>query len=94
MTDIERAIETLEYVREWLKDNRAHEDDNQAMTLAIEALREKQQREDAGAWLNGLCSRCNAPIPTDHKYDYLDVEDNNYCYNCGVRTKPQSGEGG
>ena len=41
-------------------------------------------RDRHGEWKNDVCSECGFPIATDSRYDYLDEEDQHYCYNCGA----------
>ncbi len=31
------------------------------------------------------CSVCSCPMPTDSKFDFMDEEDNKFCYNCGAK---------
>ena len=31
------------------------------------------------------CSKCGSIMPTDHALDYIDAEDNRFCYWCGAR---------
>lgn len=33
--------------------------------------------------VNGNCSKCNTPIPTNDRYDSIDNLDVEYCYCCG-----------
>lgn len=30
------------------------------------------------------CSKCGSIMPTDHALDYIDAEDNHFCYWCGA----------
>ena len=43
-----------------------------------------------GKWINGECSICKAPVPTDSVPDYLDDCDCKYCYNCGAKMDKES----
>ena len=38
-----------------------------------------------GKWINGDCSECGFPIPTDDRIDYIAEADVHYCYNCGAK---------
>lgn len=38
-----------------------------------------------GGWINGVCSTCGAPIPTDSKDDYIGEDENYFCYCCGAK---------
>ena len=38
-----------------------------------------------GRWVDGLCSMCGYPIPTDSKYDCVDEDDCVFCYHCGAK---------
>jgi hypothetical protein len=40
---------------------------------------------ERGAWINGYCSNCNSPIPTDNKDDYIAKNECRFCYYCGAK---------
>jgi len=40
---------------------------------------------ERGAWINGYCSNCNSPIPTDNKDDYIAKYECRFCYYCGAK---------
>lgn len=38
-----------------------------------------------GYWKkDGTCSQCGAPAATDTRFDFLPIQDQKYCYNCGA----------
>jgi len=40
---------------------------------------------ERGTWINGYCSNCNSPIPTDNKDDYIAKNECRFCYYCGAK---------
>ena len=38
-----------------------------------------------GKWINGDCSECGFPIPTDDRIDFIQKDEVHYCYNCGAK---------
>lgn len=38
-----------------------------------------------GKWINGDCSECGYPIPTDDRIDCIQKDEVHYCYNCGAK---------
>lgn len=40
------------------------------------------------------CSVCSHPMPTDSKFDFMDEEDNKFCYNCGAKMDGKEKEDG
>lgn len=40
---------------------------------------------ERGTWINGYCSNCNSPIPTDNKDDYIAKSECRFCYYCGAK---------
>ena len=38
-----------------------------------------------GRWVNGDCSECGYPVPTDDRIDYIAEEDCLYCHHCGAK---------
>ena len=38
-----------------------------------------------GRWVDGLCSQCGYPIPTDSRCDYIDEDECCFCYHCGAK---------
>ena len=38
-----------------------------------------------GKWINGDCSECGYPIPTDDRIDFIKKDEVHYCYNCGAK---------
>ena len=40
---------------------------------------------ERGTWINGYCSNCNSPIPTDNKDDYITKNECRFCYYCGAK---------
>lgn len=38
-----------------------------------------------GFWINGNCSACGAPIPTDSRVDFISEGENEFCYSCGAK---------
>ena len=40
---------------------------------------------ERGTWINGYCSNCNSPIPTDSKDDYIAKNECRFCYYCGAK---------
>lgn len=38
-----------------------------------------------GKWVNGDCSECGFPIPTDDKIGFIKKDEVHYCYNCGAK---------
>lgn len=76
MNEIEKAIEFLGYVKGY---------DIQSVNLAVEALREKADREKSEQWckkktnggLLAICPKCNYPVSWWYKTPF--------CANCGKR---------
>lgn len=52
---------------------------------AIEAWNRRVDPIKQGRWINGDCSECEFPIPTDGRIDYIAEADVHYCYNCGAK---------
>lgn len=51
-----------------------------------EEIKIKDSRLEVHAkWQDDRCTHCGAYVPTDNKRDYIPLEDNLYCYNCGAR---------
>ena len=46
---------------------------------------EHHAQERKGRWIDGLCSRCGYPIPTDSRYDCVEEDDCVFCYHCGAK---------
>jgi hypothetical protein len=67
---------------------------SKCLSIAIKALSEVQTLAQAkadgrlverGTWINGYCSNCNSPIPTDNKDDYIAKNECRFCYYCGAK---------
>lgn len=49
----------------------------------------KSKKRRRGQWVDGDCSECGYPRPTDDRVDYISEEDCRFCYHCGADMRPR-----
>ena len=86
---------TCDEIRAILKNGANDEYTHQQLSASLAAFYEvilrvkKAPAVDAkimrhGEWVDGKCSTCGLPIPTDDWQDAIDEEDVRFCYYCGT----------
>ena len=91
-SELEKRKQELFEMRE-VKDNEAitrlaeYEDSGLSPEEAQELAKAKADGRlvERGTWINGYCSNCNSPIPTDNKDDYIAKNECRFCYYCGAK---------